>query len=279
MYRCIECGSEYDTKPDFCECGNDTFVEEVPETNDFVSKKSSYDKKNMLSWIIFIICVLLSVLILIFFPKIDTQNKGPEQEELTQVIQEDIPELYSFWIDCKPQKDEEVEASEPVKVIMSIIKPKTEPKKDVKKENQVKNTSQKTQQSQAAIQTKRVQQTPKPKTQQTSQTQTSQTEQTVLQYELLTYKNSLLQRLRSNIPFSEIEGDGECGIVFALDSSGKLTDRNFYFQSDNKSVNDAVYKMLMKTPRFNPPPSGYKGEKLKIYLKLGSNQYEMRYVN
>ena len=31
MYRCTECGSEYELKPDFCDCGNDEFVN-VSET-------------------------------------------------------------------------------------------------------------------------------------------------------------------------------------------------------------------------------------------------------
>ena len=25
MYKCKECGTEYETKPDYCDCGNDTF--------------------------------------------------------------------------------------------------------------------------------------------------------------------------------------------------------------------------------------------------------------
>ena len=27
MYKCKECGTEYETKPDYCDCGNDTFDE------------------------------------------------------------------------------------------------------------------------------------------------------------------------------------------------------------------------------------------------------------
>ena len=26
MYRCTECGSEFEIKPDFCNCGNDEFI-------------------------------------------------------------------------------------------------------------------------------------------------------------------------------------------------------------------------------------------------------------
>ena len=29
MFRCKECGTEFDVKPDYCDCGNDTFDEIV----------------------------------------------------------------------------------------------------------------------------------------------------------------------------------------------------------------------------------------------------------
>ena len=27
MFRCTDCGKEYETRPDYCECGNDNFDE------------------------------------------------------------------------------------------------------------------------------------------------------------------------------------------------------------------------------------------------------------
>ena len=27
MFKCKECGTEYETKPDYCDCGNNTFEE------------------------------------------------------------------------------------------------------------------------------------------------------------------------------------------------------------------------------------------------------------
>ena len=26
MYKCTECGMEYEVKPDYCDCGNDEFI-------------------------------------------------------------------------------------------------------------------------------------------------------------------------------------------------------------------------------------------------------------
>ena len=31
MFRCKECGTEFDVKPDYCDCGNDTFDEIVEQ--------------------------------------------------------------------------------------------------------------------------------------------------------------------------------------------------------------------------------------------------------
>ena len=31
MYRCTECNTEYETCPQYCECGNDTFEEIIEE--------------------------------------------------------------------------------------------------------------------------------------------------------------------------------------------------------------------------------------------------------
>ena len=31
MFRCKECQAEYEVKPDYCDCGNDTFDEILPE--------------------------------------------------------------------------------------------------------------------------------------------------------------------------------------------------------------------------------------------------------
>lgn len=34
MYKCSECGAEYETKPKYCDCGNDIFYEIGKEIDD-----------------------------------------------------------------------------------------------------------------------------------------------------------------------------------------------------------------------------------------------------
>ena len=40
MFRCKECGSEFDIKPDYCDCGNDTFEEIVEKAEPVIEEKS-----------------------------------------------------------------------------------------------------------------------------------------------------------------------------------------------------------------------------------------------
>lgn len=128
MYRCKECNAEYEIKPEYCDCGNDTF-EEI-KTEDTSAKNSNDDKtseakeekeektdnrdtqtetvvverniseeKNNTSPVIqtyavvtFAICILLSLLIIFFIgnPKPDnTKNNAVSSETKEQVIEQD----------------------------------------------------------------------------------------------------------------------------------------------------------------------------------------------
>ena len=275
MFKCSECGCEYGIKPDFCECGNDIFdeIKEEVEIKQEIPAKKRLSNSDILSWIIFSVCIILSVLILLFFPKIT-----PKEKETPTVAEKqtnsDIPGINSFWIDCKPQS--EPEPVEQIKEVLNVFKP--EPKKVQKQEKKpvATQTKQVTQKKEAA-KPKPVQKTTaqKPVVQQQKTTPKPQSTNNI---EMLNYKNGLMNRFKSNLPFAEIDGEGKCCIEFSVDSTGKLINRGFSYQSDNKSVNDAVYKMLMRTPRYEAPPSSYNGGKIKVLLKLSPTYYEMSFV-
>ena len=99
--------------------------------------------------------------------------------------------------------------------------------------------------------------------------------QAALQQELLTYKASLRNTIGRKINFANVVGDGSCSITFALNSSGKLTNRKFAQQSPNITLNDAVYSAMMATPSYNPPPEGYKNETLTFYVKIYNGNFEI----
>jgi len=277
MFRCKECGCEYEVKPDFCECGNDEFdfVEQEPDI--VVSKKRKpLALKELLSWLIFGICVILSVLVLLFFPKINPDGTVEPENVMQEVMHENIPSIESFWVDTV-KIEEPVKSDEEYRIdILKVLEKKQDTKKKVpeqkivKTQNKVTQTKSNTQTSQ--VQTKKTEQKKVVKTQQQKKTKYTDTE-------MRSYISGLLNRFRSNLSLGELDGEGECIVGFTLDENGKLLNRKFVKQSENKSVNDTVYKMMMRTPVFNPPPASYDGGLLKVYLKLSPSYYEISFMN
>ena len=281
MFRCSECGLEYKDKPDFCECGNDIFEEFYPTITETEPQKPSIElpKEDIVSWIIFGICIILSIIILLFFPKIEETQ--PTQVQPKQEKNVKIPDIDTFWQDSQPTQQENILDQ----IKDTIFKPKPEP---VAVKPQPKQTAKPTAKPVSKPQAK-PQQT---KTQQTKPTATTKTQTKKVttpttgkpqsqsyNYEIVNYRTALRQRLFSNLDLYKIEGSGTCGIEFSIDENGKLINRNFTFQSDNKSVNDQVYIMLMRTARFNPPPSGYANKLIKMVFKLSTDSYEIRFAN
>jgi len=290
MFICKECGCEYKEKPDYCDCGNDTFEEIAPAVAEKPIKKQNFnfDKKELLSWIIFGVCLILSVWVLICFPKIKEKPIENSQEKPVNIVKtanQNIPSIDTFWINNKPVEPEITEeAPSPVQQIKEIfVKPKQDKQntEKVSSKNQTTKTNKKvtsqTQQQKPQQQTT-VQQKNKDSVKINTQKPQQSTPARSNMYEMLNYKNKLLNTLKNNLHFSEIQGSGECGIEFSINSSGKLINRNFTYQSDNKSVNDAIYHMLMRTAYVSAPPEGYKGEKLKIIFRISNTNYTIEYA-
>lgn len=96
-----------------------------------------------------------------------------------------------------------------------------------------------------------------------------------LKKELDNYKVSLRNTIGRKVDFTRVIGDGECIVAFKIDSSGKLTNRSFSKQSSNITLNDAVYKAVMSTPSYNPPPSAYKNETLNLKIRFYNGNYDI----
>ena len=93
--------------------------------------------------------------------------------------------------------------------------------------------------------------------------------------EMLRYKGNLRSAMFSKLPIGSIQGSGTCSVKFGIDSTGKLVNRNFVVKSDNTSLNNAVYYMMMSVPRFTPPPEGYNGETIIMNFKFNNGGYEI----
>ena len=140
MYKCKECGAKYEIKPDYCECGNDSFVkilstssasnikltESKSEPEDFDSNLEDFREienpqqtnykddfnelpqpgNDKVSIGIFALCVFLAFLVLFFIgnPKKETKTNEQKTQTVAQTPK-DIPALDSFW-DNTPVKVE-----------------------------------------------------------------------------------------------------------------------------------------------------------------------------
>lgn len=351
MFRCKECGTEFDVKPDYCDCGNDTFDEiveqiesvELPKeaptlpklenNNPFkfeqkvvkevvreekVEKTSKKEKKQEplivferpdlpqikiepISLIIFLICLILSFVVIFFVGNTDS-NTQVKKEVKQQTINNNIPNIDKIWDNTKPTAQQMAETqvaeespAEPVieqelvqveNPVQKIIVPqKTQTSKKLQTKNNSAVTLPKSKSSKAvsvnATQQKKKPITAKPKQVSTTtqkpkaQTQVTQSVQKVNPQEMAYYKVALRNKIASKIDFTNILGDGTCVVTFKVSSSGQLTNRAFAKQSDNGMLNDEVYQAIMSTPTFKAPPTGYNGATMRLTVRMYGGQFEV----
>ncbi len=314
MFKCKDCGSEYKEKPDYCDCGNDTFDEIKDETIDTIDKteetktqqqkesdnikpKSKKNEKpiktDKISLLIFVVCLILSIIIL-FFPVNTPVNTDNIKENNEQNIIS-IPSVNSIWDNSIPvvQKTE-LPKTEPVSSEETVVKknPKvnenTDNKKDlnttpaksetpkITKVKLTKNTTVKPKQTDSSVPKKQneqiTKQTQKPTT---TVKPTSNTNNTQNEISLNSYKIGLRNKIGSHIDFASVAGDGACAVTFKIDVNGKLINRKFVQQSENTSLNDAVYNAMLAVPNYKTPPSTYKNNTLKLSVKFISGNFEV----
>ena len=164
MYKCSECGNEYNIKPKYCDCGNDIFIETEdnidfePQEIDDIEEESLLPKRNNQSRIykrktfspfaiiVFAGCIILSLLVLFVIanPEKDVQN---EKSAIVTEEKTEIPSIDKYW-DNTPVKEAKVEKinkeeEKPIldlmpKIVQEIL-PKEEPKKSVPQSPKISN--------------------------------------------------------------------------------------------------------------------------------------------
>ena len=130
-------------------------------------------------------------------------------------------------------------------------------------------------QSQAQTQTKPQTQKPTQVPVQTTLRPKATIDTQALQKELSNYKVGLRNTIGRKIDFANVIGDGDCAISFNIASNGKLINRKFTKQSSNITLNDAVYKAVMATPSYNPPPSGYNNETMNLRIRFYNGNFDV----
>lgn len=295
MYKCKDCGAEYIDKPEYCDCGNNSFEEivaidsiEKSDENDVPiqsSKKSFFEQYpklkeiwnalDVLSTSIFVLCLILSVLAWVFIGKDDSSSKTenrPTHHLQKQIKQENIPDIDSFWNDTPSVEKPQVE--EPLQNEVSTPTPNVTPSQPVSELNKSPNSHK--QQLPETVAPVGVTKSEAHKNIVTPSAVSKKTP-SLNPAAMSSYKNSLRHALFSRLAVTSVLGVGRCEIEFSVDKSGKLLGRRFSKLSDNKSLNDAVYNMLMSLPQFNPPPVGYNGEKIRLSFYFNNGYYEVSY--
>jgi len=315
MFKCKECGQEYDLKPEYCDCGNDTFEEITPIVTtppqpaeqtknaekivenpvvieEHVKQQVKTQKQTSASTVkpyaiaIFVMCLILSLLIILF--AFNTKPVLEEQQTETKVETsiQNIPSIEKLWnsstegissyqtkTETKTNSEQQNTAKKKVKVTQPI-------KQETKRiSNPVKTISQpttKTSQTKTAP-SKNNSNTSVSKTSTKTQTKT-QTEVKVNPQELENYKIKLRNYIASKISFASVVGDGTCTFSFKVSKTGVLTNKAPSALSDNDSLNEAVYNALRQIYSFSTPPSGYKNETLKLKVNMYNNSFEV-YLN
>lgn len=215
MYKCSECEKEYDIKPDYCDCGNDIFIEITPVQKEEKAIEKKAPKKSFeeqypgfanfknsldpISVLIFCICIILSILSLIFIGRGD--NTAEEKKEEIAVIKKINTDIESFWDNSLPKREvSEIIKQEPIQKPVQIIQ-KTEAPKIITKPK-ITQTQQTKSKAQTKAQTTKTAQT-KPQTQQTIQKKTQQTTQTKPQTQQTTNAKIQTEKIQVSIPANQ----------------------------------------------------------------------------
>ncbi len=284
MYKCTDCEKTYNKKPDYCDCGNNDFLEfgEKKQPSIPIVMPFSY-----FSLAVFFSCIILSIYTVFFFGNGWINNTSETKTKSLKVAQANIPDIEKIWkevprkIEPAPVTIAEPKVEAPARIISVFSPPKNKVKEQIKqpvakivKPQIAKNIATAQKKTNQTNTTKNIAQ--KPTTVSAPKAQTSQSNESVI--ELNKYKAALRKALFFNLEILSVQGQGDCVIEFNIDDSGKLINRNFSKTSDNVSVNNAVYKMMMKLPQYYPPPPSYNGEKLRLKFTFDNGSYEINYI-
>ena len=310
MYRCTECDAEYEIKPQYCDCGNDTFEEinvdevivekQVKNINDNQVEalenfdKTSIDKtvnnfnKNIdksfiISCIFSLLCVLLGLYILIFVGNGIYNTIENIDNKLVNTDFDKIPTINKIWND-EPVKEYNgngnINVNQPAKTILSdnVVDKTSDTGKKVlplDKKESIKSSSNNVNNSNKNLVSA------KPSVKKTVKQQSTNGSKNINKYtqnqenqEILAYKVKLRNFIAKKINFANVVGDGSCVFTFKVNNQGALTEKKFV-STTNVTLSDEVYEAILNVTTFSPPPVGYKPVMMKFNVKMYNNSFEI----
>ncbi|MCD7780057.1 MAG: TonB family protein [Candidatus Gastranaerophilales bacterium] len=232
MYRCTECHTEYNSCPDYCDCGNDTF-EEIAENNYYeeeeqerpvhtpkrkltpeekkeIAKEKLEKKKSLIALgVILVLCIAVFIL---------PPHKNPKMEKVKQKVAEaqvKIPGVDSYWNNALPTafKKKDIYANLPL--LNSRLRSISPVLKD--------------------------------------------------------YLGEIGQKFDRKWDKTIVKGAGECKVEFIINKEGNLSSSRIITSSNNESLDDSVLLVFSNLNSFDVPPDDYKGERIYITFKVAEN--------
>lgn len=127
MFKCNVCQKIYASKVPYCECGNDEFTyfeDYIPPEN-----KKTYSGGEILSFAVFGMCLIFSVLILLFFNPVKSgKSNVPLTKNSTVQDTVSIPDIDEIWDDGFTQADENSAVEVYKKSLQNLLNSNIQPK-------------------------------------------------------------------------------------------------------------------------------------------------------
>lgn len=274
MYRCKECKAEYKTKVEYCDCGNNTF-DYIPDdaalkTQMHTAALTLEQKSELVSRLFFALCVIISLLVWLIPVKSEVKQEAKPKPKPT-VSKEKIPNIDTIWDDTPIYQQSQTQVTSDRLTANNFSQPQG---------STVKKNSAKPQQVSKPAEYEIVYNPPPVSSKKKELTQPKHLEVQKPSYNpnsptMLKYKGDLRAALFSKFAAGSIPGSGTCEISFSVDKTGKLINRKFTHESDNKTLNDVVYYMLMSVPKYLPPPAEYNGQTIRMKFVIENGSYEI----
>ena len=272
MYKCRECKTEYKEKVEYCDCGNNTF-DYIEDKNPAKKENTSLtleQKSELVSRLFFALCVIISLLVWLIPVKSEVKQEAKPKPKPT-VSKEKIPNIDTIWDDTPIYQQSQTQVTSDRLTANNFSQPQG---------STVKKNSAKPQQVSKPAEYEIVYNPPPVSSKKKELTQPKHLEVQKPSYNpnspaMLKYKGDLRAALFSKFAAGSIPGSGTCEISFSVDKTGKLINRKFTHESDNKTLNDVVYYMLMSVPKYLPPPAEYNGQTIRMKFVIENGSYEI----
>lgn len=247
MYKCTECNAIFEQCPDFCDCGNDIFMEiteeiSVQNTTSTVyvepkqqakprkKKKLSEEEKQELkemaedkkkAMMTIYISLALCFVILVAPPYIETKTEIAKKQHIQKQIK--IPNVNSFWDDTLPSAHRKESLEDSLPLLNDSFGN--------------------------------------------------------IPMELHNYLIRIGEEFNNNWTKSIIKGEGECKIQFTINKDGIIDNKKIIHKSNNETLDDSILLTLSKMTNLEVPPKDYKGERIILSFKATPNANKVYYPN